>query len=251
MAAGMAKPSTPLAAARGAPHMTQAFVRPWGSMRPDAIKRRTGRVAIVANDANERDALAAMLDKRAEVVALLGADRPFLTELADAAPDVVIWDCGKSLDVAGLRSAVAEGHTVVALVADESRAGELLAAGASAVHLRENAAEHLPLVLAAAAEGLIVLDGAALTRLLGIRRNGLDGLPTEPLTAREREVLTLLAEGRSNHDIALVLGIAERTAKFHVNSILEKFAPWAAPKRSCALPNSASSSCRRTCPSCR
>ncbi|MBX7112727.1 MAG: response regulator transcription factor [Myxococcaceae bacterium] len=44
----------------------------------------------------------------------------------------------------------------------------------------------------------------------------------EPFTAREREVLTLLVEGLSNRDIGQRLKISEHTAKFHVNSILQK-----------------------------
>ena len=44
-----------------------------------------------------------------------------------------------------------------------------------------------------------------------------------PLTARELEVLTLLAEGASNKMIAQRLGISVHTAKFHVGSLLDKF----------------------------
>jgi len=42
------------------------------------------------------------------------------------------------------------------------------------------------------------------------------------LTARERDVLALLAEGRSNKEIARVLGISLHTAKFHVGQLLDK-----------------------------
>jgi DNA-binding NarL/FixJ family response regulator len=44
----------------------------------------------------------------------------------------------------------------------------------------------------------------------------------EPLTAREQEVLPLLAEGLSNKAIAAQLQISEHTAKFHVNAVLTK-----------------------------
>ena len=46
--------------------------------------------------------------------------------------------------------------------------------------------------------------------------------PVEPLTPREREVLDLLADGRSNKSIANALGISDQTAKFHVASICGK-----------------------------
>ena len=44
----------------------------------------------------------------------------------------------------------------------------------------------------------------------------------EPLTARERDVLEMLAQGRGNREIAAQLRISEHTVKFHVASILGK-----------------------------
>lgn len=46
--------------------------------------------------------------------------------------------------------------------------------------------------------------------------------PSEPLTPREGEVLTLLAQGKQNKEIALELSISERTVKYHISSILSK-----------------------------
>ena len=48
--------------------------------------------------------------------------------------------------------------------------------------------------------------------------------PVEPLTAREKEVLSQLAKGASNKEIAYELGITERTARTHVSNILGKLA---------------------------
>lgn len=197
-------------------------------MRPESIRRSTGRVAIVSDDALTRESIATSLRHRADVAAMLGADAGAAHTLEQVAADVVIWDLGPAVhpDLTGLRAAVDAGHTVVALIAEERQSAGALAAGAAGVHLRDGAHERLPTMLAAAAEGLIVFDDALKARLFGSRRQGLhgalDGLPLEPLTSREGEVMSLLAEGRSNRDIALALGIAERTAKFHVNAILEK-----------------------------
>jgi DNA-binding NarL/FixJ family response regulator len=44
----------------------------------------------------------------------------------------------------------------------------------------------------------------------------------ESLTPREREVITLVAEGRTNREIGRRLGVAERTARTHVSNILAK-----------------------------
>jgi DNA-binding NarL/FixJ family response regulator len=55
-----------------------------------------------------------------------------------------------------------------------------------------------------------------------LRRHAGEGLPPEPLTTRERQVLELLADGLPNKAIAARLGISDQTAKFHVSSICGK-----------------------------
>jgi DNA-binding NarL/FixJ family response regulator len=49
-----------------------------------------------------------------------------------------------------------------------------------------------------------------------------DELPPPPLTGRELEVLTLLAHGLGNKEIAVRLGISDHTVKFHIGSIFNK-----------------------------
>jgi len=55
-----------------------------------------------------------------------------------------------------------------------------------------------------------------------VSRDGEAPAATSPLTAREREVLTLIARGRANKAIAFDLGVAEKTVKTHVSNILGK-----------------------------
>ena len=190
-------------------------------MRPGAIRQATGTVVIVGDDARVRDSVAASLSPSVNVAATVPASPP--EALERFAADVVVWDLGPSTqaDTAPVRAAADAGVVVVALIASEEQAAAVLAAGAAGVHLRDAAHEHLPVALAAAAEGLIVMDDALRARVAPRRATPEIG-PNEPLTPREREVLGLLALGRSNRDIALALGIAERTAKFHVNAILNK-----------------------------
>jgi serine/threonine-protein kinase len=67
--------------------------------------------------------------------------------------------------------------------------------------------------------GECVIDQAIVARLLQNRRNR---DPVQALTNREREVLALVAEGRSNGAIAVLLGIAERTVESHTAQIFMK-----------------------------
>ncbi len=70
--------------------------------------------------------------------------------------------------------------------------------------------------------GEVHLD-PAVSRLLAQRlRQRKDAEPVEPLTAREKEVLSQLAKGAANKEIAYELGITERTARTHVSNILGK-----------------------------
>ena len=69
------------------------------------------------------------------------------------------------------------------------------------------------------AEGECVLDPTIVARLLNRpRRPG----PLDDLTGREREVLALIAEGRSNHGIAEILVLSPKTVEAHVGRILAK-----------------------------
>ena len=85
--------------------------------------------------------------------------------------------------------------------------------------------EELTAVIAAAAHGFSVLTESQRDRFLrrsGRSRPGQDDLPPEPLTARELQVLRLLADGAGNKEIAFRLAISGHTAKFHVGQILAK-----------------------------
>ena len=69
------------------------------------------------------------------------------------------------------------------------------------------------------AEGETVIDPTIVSRLVGRRRRQ---DPLDTLTAREREVLALVAEGRSNRAIATQLFVTERTVEAHIKQIFAK-----------------------------
>src|SRR5919204_553800 len=90
---------------------------------------------------------------------------------------------------------------------------------------REASGEQLVATVRAVASGLVVVDPALAGDLFApaaLAVNGSVDGPGEDLTAREREVLQLVAEGLANKTIASRLGISEHTVKFHVAAILAK-----------------------------
>jgi DNA-binding NarL/FixJ family response regulator len=106
------------------------------------------------------------------------------------------------------------------LVRDAAGAADALAAGARGVLARTAAPRRMHAALHAVAEAEIVIDDMFADVLLRQPRAEVDMI--EPLTAREREVLKLLASGRTNKEIAQSLGVTDHTIKFHVNGILGK-----------------------------
>jgi DNA-binding NarL/FixJ family response regulator len=175
------------------------------------------RVLLVGDDPLARAGLAARLAGRADVaVAGEASARDAAAAVAALAPAAVLWDLG----AAGVPEGLAPDGPppVVALAAGEPEAADALRSGARAVLFRAAGADALAAALVAAARGLSVLDPALAEGWLRPPEEA----PSEGLTAREAEVLGLLAEGLSNKGIAARLGISEHTAKFHVVAILGK-----------------------------
>lgn len=141
---------------------------------------------------------------------------------AAAAPDVVLV----ALDRAGDEppASLVSGIAPAVLLADALTpewTGEMLRAGARAVLPREVTTVELTAAIEAVHAGLVVLHPQDLEGALpGVRPSG-PGLE-ESLTAREMEVLRMMADGLGNKQIAGQLGISDHTAKFHVASVLAK-----------------------------
>jgi two-component system nitrate/nitrite response regulator NarL len=187
------------------------------------------RILVVADDPLSRAGLAALLAGRADVAiaAEVRAD-----DAARAAAELhagaAVWDLGPpGADLPALGGLAAT--PVVAVAADDAQAGDAIRAGARAVLFRGASADALATAAVAAAHGLAALDASLAGEWL---RPPEAAAGAEGLTAREREVLGLLAEGLGNKAIAARLGISEHTAKFHVNAILAKLG---AESRSAAI----------------
>jgi len=172
---------------------------------------------VVGEDALARGGLAARLSGAGlALTAELPPEEATPSALAGA--EAVAWDLGSGptpTELAGLSAEL----PVVALLSFDEQAGGALAAGARGALHREASPRRMGAALSAAAHGLLVLEPRLGARLL---RPPTGGEAVEPLTPRERAVLALLGDGLSNKEIAARLSVAERTAKFHVESILGK-----------------------------
>jgi len=155
-----------------------------------------------------------------------------LEQVAAHQPDVAIVDIRMPPDTDGGLRAAREirarhpdiGVLVLSQYARPSYAFELLSDNAERVgYLLKDRVGDLSEIADAVrrvGEGGSVLDPVVVSQLVGRRREGPDAL--EDLSEREREVLSLMAEGRTNQAIAERLFITERTVEKHVKSIFAK-----------------------------
>lgn len=153
-----------------------------------------------------------------------GAEAVSLTR--ELRPDVVLIDLLMPVmdgvhATAAIRREVPDSE-VIALtsVLEEDAVVDAVRAGAIGYLLKNTDAHELGRAIKAAAAGQVSLSPQATARLLREVRTPAEG--TEPLTARETEVLQLLARGQSNKEISQALHIGEQTVKTHVSHILDK-----------------------------
>jgi NarL family two-component system response regulator LiaR len=109
---------------------------------------------------------------------------------------------------------------------DDDRLLPALEAGAAGYLLKNSQPAELARAVRAAHAGEAIIDPTVAARLVDAlsdrdRRRPAAGA-FEQLTGRERDVLALIARGRSNKRIALELGISEKTVKTHVGHVLAK-----------------------------
>jgi NarL family two-component system response regulator LiaR len=190
------------------------------------------RVLLVDDHAVVREGLRAFLELQDGIeVAGEAPDGAQALVLAERlAPDVILMDLAMpTLDgVAAMRALAARGDRarVVVLTSflDDERLLPAIQAGAAGYLLKNAEPAELARAVRAAHAGETIIDPTVASRLVST----LSRAPAPPrfdqqrLTGREREVLALIAQGRSNKRIALELGIAEKTVKTHVGHLLEK-----------------------------
>ena len=159
-----------------------------------------------------------------EVVATASNGAEAVEGVARLRPDVVLMDLVMpELDgtEATRRISAADGEVKVVVLtsfSDRNAIVDALDAGAIGYLLKDAEPEELVRGIRAAARGESPLDPKAARELLSARVER----PPAELTAREREVLALLASGLANKQIAQRLGISEKTVKAHLTSVFAR-----------------------------
>lgn len=191
------------------------------------------RVLVVDDHPLFRDGLAGLLATlpEVEVVGTAGTTEEALAYVVQHAPDVILMDInlpgasGVEATQRVLHVAPMTAVLMVTMVDDDDSVFAALAAGARGYVLKEATAEVITAALRTVAAGGAVFGARIANRLLAKGTDPAIGPPLahgQQLTARERDVLTLLAAGTSNREIAKSLGISLKTVQNHVSRILDK-----------------------------
>ncbi len=159
-----------------------------------------------------------------EVIGEAGSGEAALTVVADLQPDVVVIDLvmpgiGGVEAIRQLRATHdALGIVALSSFSDAERVREVIDAGANGYLVKSVDAESLALAVRSAAAGHGIYSPQVTRSLL----DRADAANRSPLTSRERELARLMAEGKTNAEIADALHLSVFTVKNHVSSILMK-----------------------------
>jgi len=191
------------------------------------------RILIADDHGIVRTGLKLLLDRvsEMEVVGEAADGREAVRLAAELQPDIVIMDIAMPL-LNGLQAAQAirenapTGVIFVTMHTDESYILKALDAGARGYLLKDNADEDIERAIRAVAAGKPYFSPAISRALLAedvrlMRKRGVQD-SYDLLTEREREVLQLLAEGKSNKEAAAVLNLSPYTVETHRTNMMQK-----------------------------
>jgi DNA-binding NarL/FixJ family response regulator len=191
------------------------------------------RVMVVDDHELVRTGLRSVLECETdfEVVGEAGTAEDGVALAGSLRPDVVLLDI-RLPDRSGIEAcrairACSPDTKVVMLtsVGTSEAVEQTIVAGAQSFLLKENSNADLVKAIRAVASGQAVLDPhvthQVLRRIRGRAGDSADGVQ-ESLTTQEQRVLAILAEGKTNKDIAKLLGVSEKTIRNHVYNLFQK-----------------------------
>jgi two-component system response regulator DevR len=191
------------------------------------------RLLVVDDHEIVRQGLVSLLDRRSgfEVVAQAGSVAESISLAAYHEPDLVIMDVrlpdGTGIEACREIRAARPETRVVMLTSypDEEAVLSAIIAGASGYLLKQIRGRELVNALEAVGRGESLLDSAVTEKILQRVRQAASGSATDELaqlTAQERKILLLVAEGKTNKEIAGEVFLSDKTVKNYVSSILFK-----------------------------
>jgi DNA-binding NarL/FixJ family response regulator len=197
-------------------------------------EQRTRPLRLLVVDDHEvvRQGLVSLLDRRSgfEVVAQAGTAAESISQATRFEPDVVVMDVrlpdGSGIEACREIRAARPETRVVMLTSypDEEAVLSAIIAGASGYLLKQIRGRDLVSALEAVGRGESLLDSAVTEKVLERVRKMASGGTDElsELTGQERKILLLVAEGKTNKEIASEVFLSDKTVKNYVSSILSK-----------------------------
>jgi DNA-binding NarL/FixJ family response regulator len=197
-------------------------------MPPDNRTSSRPRVLLADDHQMLLDALKRIVEPRCEVVGMVSDGRALLTAAAKLQPDIVVLDIAmpqlNGLDAARhLKPAMPKLKLIfMTMNEDPDLVGEAFRAGASAFLLKQAAAFELMEAIEKVLKGgsYVTPSAAEGQANISLRQPKAREHVAEP-TPRQREVIQLLAEGRSMKEVASVLQITKRTVAAHKYAVME------------------------------
>jgi DNA-binding NarL/FixJ family response regulator len=183
------------------------------------------RILIADSEALVLDAFRALLEPEFDIVATVTNGQKLVSQCARLRPDVILLDVTmpvlSGLEAGRRLSAMLPSTKLIFVTANtEPRVvAEALEIGAVGYVLRSAAATELKRAIRQAVKGRSHIS-ALLADVVGSFREFTRALPA--LTSRQREVLRLLAEGRSMKEVASALNVTPRTVAFHKYKMMEQ-----------------------------
>jgi DNA-binding NarL/FixJ family response regulator len=184
------------------------------------------RVLLADDHRMVTEGLARLLTDEFELVSIVENGRDMVASAKKLRPDVIVADISmpvmNGIDALSRLKADNPDVKVVFLTMhhDARYARRALEAGAVGFVLKHSAHAELVMAIRAALNGTTFLTPALAAEVFQLTENG---DPAQFVTARQREILQLLAEGCSAKAIAQTLGISARTVEFHKYNMMEAF----------------------------
>jgi DNA-binding NarL/FixJ family response regulator len=186
------------------------------------------RVVLAEDHAIVAEGLGALLKDTFDLVRIVHDGRALLKAVEELRPDVVVTDISMPLlngvdAVRQIKSIRPETKIVMLTMhADVELAVEAFRAGASGYVLKISASQELVAAIQEASKGRSYLTPLIAKDLLSVLIEAKGSLkPETRLTGRQREVLQLIAEGRTMKEIGTILNISSRTAESHKYEMME------------------------------